>query len=83
MNWLANGSYITNTFDGLWTSVAVWLLVVFGLLPILRNGRWNWSVTRVSIVNIAFWIGWFFAVFFGCVLLYRTWFADAARIHFP
>ncbi|MFC1805435.1 hypothetical protein ACFL09_00450 [Planctomycetota bacterium] len=51
-----------------------WLILLIpaiGLLPILRDKRWNWRVVRShKLLNALFWLGWAAALVVGLLVLF-------------
>ena len=46
-----------------------WIILfipLVGLIPICKDGQWNWNVVSSSkLLSVVFWIGWFSALIVG------------------
>lgn len=55
---MQGGSAVIN-HDGF----VILLIVILGLVPICRGGKWNWEVVQGSeALSTMFWFGWFSAL---------------------
>ncbi len=55
---MQGGSAVIN-YDGF---VILWIVII-GLVPICRGGKWNWKVVQWSkALSTVFWFGWFSAL---------------------
>ncbi len=47
------------------------LIPLLGLVPICRDGKWNWKVVKTSILlNGVFWLGWTVSLAVGLLNLF-------------
>lgn len=54
-------------------ALSVWIIVAFGVIAILKRGRWTWRVTNSVVLTVLFWCGWFSALIIGLISLLMLW----------